>query len=100
MNLILYDIKQLTATETIACDATQFFKQYYWSLPDIKVRMNFICDFFKIRNEEIKQNQHYDNITLIDQDTGEQLEMNVTTIAHQLCISRGVYPFYLNRLFV
>lgn len=102
MNLSLYDTKQLVATENIPCDAVQSFKDYYWAIPDteIKTKEKFIFDLFKIRKMKIQPTETYLNITLLDNETGEQLEMNVKRGVHKLCLTRNIYPHYLSKLFI
>lgn len=98
MNLILSEIKEETATVNMPCDAIQSFCDFMDN-SDFNTKIKYICDLFKVRKMKIRPTEKYWNITFVDTETGEQLEMNCKKGVHNLCIKRKIYaPVILNPL--
>ena len=98
MQLVLSEIKELISTENKPCDAVQSFFDFMNNI-DIPTKQKYIYDLFKVRRMKIQPTEPYLNITFVDTETGEQLEMNCKKGVHNLCIKRKIYsPLILTPL--
>lgn len=98
MNLILQEIKEVVSTVNMPCEAVKAFFDFMNSI-DVNKKMKYINDLFKVKLMKIQPTETYLNITFVDTETGEQLEMNCKKGVHKLCVERNIYPYIINKHF-
>jgi hypothetical protein len=94
MNLILAEYTYQTATETFDCEACKMF----WSIakPDYKgIEFSDILLFYKAKSGKVKQGQRYLQLTFLERDTEELLEINVHPAMHKFMYKMGFYPDFM-----
>lgn len=98
MNLILEEIKETVSKKEMPCDAVKSFFDFMNSI-DVSRKIKYIQDLCKVKLMKIKPTETYLNITFVDTETGEQLEMNCKKGVHKLCVERNIYPYIINKHF-